>query len=199
MAYYMELILGSQSPRRKEILHFFSLPFKQVPSAFDESQVAFQGNPTSYAMELAQKKAESLQALHPGAAILTADTVVFCNQKIYNKPVDRKQAELFLQELSNRWHSVFTALTLSFLENRYSAVQETKILFHPLDSNQIRQYLDHINFLDKAGSYAIQQGGSILIKQIDGCYYNVMGLPITALKDLLSKIGIDLWDHLKIL
>lgn len=192
-------ILGSGSPRRADILRFFSLPFVQKSSDFPEEEISFLGNPERYVEILAQKKGESLQALYPQSKILTADTVVYLNDKVYNKPKNREEATLFLKELAGNWHFVYTALCLSFDKKQYVQVEKTAILFHPLTDMQISNYLDHINFLDKAGSYAIQQGGCVVVKEIQGCYYNVMGLPINALKDLLLYIDIDLWEHLKIL
>lgn len=193
------LILGSSSPRRAEILRFFSIPFIQKSSDFPEEQIPFLGDPEKYVQTLAQKKGESLQSIYPQSSILTADTVVYLNGKVYNKPKDRKEAILFLQELAGNWHFVYTALCLSFEGKQCVIVEKTEILFHSLSLIQISHYLDHINFLDKAGSYAIQQGGCVVVKEIRGCYYNVMGLPINALKQLLTYVGIDLWEHLKIL
>ena len=195
----MSLILGSHSPRRKEILQFFSIPFTQIASEFDESTVPFSGDPRDYVKTLSQKKAETLHIDYADRTILTADTVVFCDGKIYNKPESKEEATQFLQELSNRWHSVFTAITLYHKQKIDTEVEETQILFHPLTTDQIHKYLKHVNYLDKAGSYAIQQGGSILIDRMQGCYYNVMGLPIGSLKRLLLLADIDLWDYLKIL
>ncbi len=195
----MKLILGSSSPRRKEILQFFSVPFEQIASDFDESLVAFDKDPACYVSTLSQKKGNSLLKKHPDKQILSADTVVYCEGKIYNKPIDKAEAKQFLQELSGKWHSVYTALTLSSFSSSETLVEETKILFYPLLEDAIELYLSHINFLDKAGGYAIQQGGSIVVQKIIGCYYNVMGLPIGALRQLLHNQGIDLWKHLKIL
>lgn len=195
----MEIVLGSGSPRRGEILRFFSLPFIQVSSSFEEDTVSFSGDPTSYVKELSRKKGETLLKFYPNSPILTADTTVYCEGIIYNKPKDREEAIYFLQSLSNRWHSVFTSLSLLYQGKIESQCEETKILFHPLTLNQIDQYLQHINFLDKAGSYAIQQGGGLIVKKIEGCYYNVMGLPLGSLQELLLTIHIDLWQHMKIL
>jgi septum formation protein len=195
----MEIILGSQSPRREEILSFFSIPFTKASSDFDEESIAFLGDPASYVKTIAQKKGEALSPSYPKKPILTADTTVFCEGKIYNKPRDRKEAFSFLSELQGKWHSVFTGMALIFEGSFFTEVEETRILFSPLSSEEINKYLDHVNFLDKAGSYAIQQGGSILVNRIEGCYYNVMGLPLNGLKTLLKKIDIDLWDHLKLL
>jgi septum formation protein len=195
----MQIILGSGSPRRGEILRFFSLPFTQVPSAFDEESVLFKGDPASYVQELSRKKGESLSSFYPESPILTADTTVFCEGTIYNKPQSREEAVHFLQSLSGKWHSVFTALSLSYQNTLETRCEETKILFHSLSLDQIDHYLKHVNFLDKAGSYAIQQGGGLIVKKIEGCYYNVMGLPLGSLRELLLSIQIDLWHHMKIL
>lgn len=195
----MELILGSGSPRRGEILRFFSLPFTQIASNFDEDSISFLGDPTDYVKTLSQKKAEELSKRYPDKTILTADTTVFCNGVIYNKPKDLKEAISFLEYLSGRWHSVFTSLSLFHQGSLKTTCEETKILFHELSMDQIENYLKHVNFLDKAGSYAIQQGGSLIVKKIEGCYYNVMGLPLNSLKELLMEADIDLWKQMKIL
>ena len=195
----MEIILGSNCPRRGEILRFFSLPFTQIAPLFDEDSIVFTGDPRLYVKTLATKKAETLAVKHSDRVILTADTTVFCEGKIYNKPQDYAEAFSFLQSLSGRWHSVFTGVAIFSNGKIETQEEETKILFHTLTPDQIHQYLPHINFLDKAGSYAIQQGGALVVKKIEGCYYNVMGLPITSLRELLAGAGIDLWHHLKIL
>lgn len=194
---FMRLILGSQSPRRKEILDFFSHPFVQIASAFDEDQVTFQGDPSHYALELAQKKANELSHRFNGDVILTADTVVYFKEKIYNKPRDKAEAFAMLRTLSGNWHQVYTGVAVQKQNAIYTGFEMTKILFHPLSDEQIELYLNSCAFLDKAGSYAVQQAGSILVSKIEGCYYNVMGLPVNIVKDLLLKVGIDLWKYLK--
>ncbi|MBY0528727.1 MAG: Maf family nucleotide pyrophosphatase [Rhabdochlamydiaceae bacterium] len=193
----MNIILGSQSPRRKEILEYFSLPFTQIASDYDEDNVIFHGDPKAYAIELSQKKAEVLSEKHLNSIIITADTVVYFQGRIFNKPKSSEEAFQMLSELSNQWHQVYTAVTVQHNGTPFSGIEETKILFHPLTHKQIRLYHENCSFLDKAGAYAIQQAGNIIVKHIDGCYYNVMGLPINILKELLSKVGIDLWEFLK--
>ncbi len=193
----MDLILGSQSPRRKEILSYFSLPFRQIASSFDESLVAFTGDPIAYAQELSQKKGEVLSALYPKSIIITADTVVYFNGKLFNKPKSEEEAFEMLTQLSGHWHHVFTAVTVQHDGRSYSKAEETKILFKALTADQIRAYHSTCSYLDKAGAYAIQNSGNVIVKHIDGCYYNVMGLSINVLEELLSKIGIDLWKFLK--
>ena len=195
----MTIILGSGSPRREEILRFFSVPFTQISSSFDEESVLFKGDPIDYVQTLSQKKAENLSITYRDRIILTADTIVFHKGVVYNKPKSLEEAVAFLQTLSGNWHSVFTSLSLFHEGSIKTQTEETKILFHELTLDQIHKYLSHINFLDKAGGYAIQQGGSLIVKKIEGCYYNVMGLPLTSLKEILWSVGIDLWQHMKIL
>ena len=193
----MTIILGSESPRRKEILQYFSIPFTQHASNFNEESILYEGKPAKYVETLALKKAEALHALHKENPILTADTAVFCNGKLYNKPKDRNEAVSFLSELSSQTHSVFTGVAIAYQGYTQVLSEETKITFHDLSFDEINKYLDQIKFLDKAGSYAIQQGGGLLVKKLEGCYYNVMGLPLTPLRELLKKVDIDLWDHIK--
>src|SRR2546425_374755 len=104
----MQFILGSGSPRRVEILKFFSLPFEQVSSHFDEDGVVYDGNPEAHASLLAQKKGEALALKYSEAIILTADTVVSLNGKLFGKPEDEIKAFNTLQELAGKWHSVYT-------------------------------------------------------------------------------------------
>ncbi len=193
----MRLILGSQSPRRKEILNFFSIPFVQIPSTFDEKSVLFKGDPEKYALELSQEKAQEITNRFPNDLILTADTIVFFEGTIYNKPKDEEEAFRMKRALSGKWHTVFTALTVQKNNVTYSKCEETKILFNHLTDEQIQLYNKHCAILDKAGGYAIQGSGSILIARMEGCYYNVMGLPVNTLSQLLEKFNIDLWKHLK--
>lgn len=192
----MTLILGSQSPRRAEILGYFKLPFTQVTPHFDEESVAFHGDPVSYTCSLSRGKALTLRPKHPKELILTADTVVFREGKIYNKPATTEEAIAMLQLLSGHWHSVYTALTLMHDHEEYTATEETRVLFHPTSSQQLQHYVKGIRSQDKAGAYAIQGAGSVIIQRIEGCYYNVMGLPVNTLAKLLHRAGIDIWQHL---
>lgn len=190
------LILGSQSPRRKEILEFFSIPFEQIDSAFPEESVPFANNPEQYVCDVARGKAEALYRKFPKAVILTADTMVYKDGKVYGKPKSKEEAEEVLMTLAGTWHQVFTGVTVRHGKEEHSACEMTKVLFNPLSLNEIRQYHSKINWQDKAAGYAIQNNGSIIIRAIEGCYYNVLGLPVHTVKDLLSKIGINLWEHL---
>jgi septum formation protein len=192
-----QFILGSQSPRRKEILEHFSLPFEQVPSTFDEESVPLKGDPGDYVCEISSGKAKLLQSHFPKALILTADTIVWKNGKAYGKPKNREDAFRILTELSGEWHTVFTGLTLVQNGRILQQFEETRVLFNPLSEKQIQQYLSKLHWADKAGAYAIQAAGGLIIQKIEGCYYNVLGLPINSLRSLLSEVGIDLWAYIK--
>jgi septum formation protein len=193
----MRLILGSQSPRRKEILSYFTYPFIQIASGFDEESIPYRGDPQEYTMGLSSKKAEALAFRFPKDLILTADTVVYFQGKVYNKPSSREEGFEMLRALAGNWHQVFTGVTLQHGIRKEVSCEETRILFHPLTDEMIRLYHESCNCLDKAAGYAIQQGGGIIIARIEGCYTNVMGLPINTLNILMDKLGINLWKHLR--
>lgn len=193
----IQLILGSQSPRRKEILGYFSLPFEQISPDFDEEAVPFKGNPAAHVTELSHGKALSLAEKYPEALILTADTIVWKDGKVYGKPKDTEEAFKALSELTGSWHSVFTGVSLYYQERTISQSEETRVLFNSLTPDQIRHYHNKLHWADKAGGYAIQMAGGLIVNKIEGCYYNVMGLPINSVRALLQHVGIELWDYLK--
>lgn len=193
----MELILGSQSPRRKEILQFFSLPFRQVSSDFDEAQVVFKGDPAAFVKEIARRKAQALHDQFPDAIILTADTTVYRDGRLFEKPATMQEAHLMLRELSGKEHQVFTGVAVSQKKNILVEAEKTTVQFCELTDPEIHTYAKTFHSLDKAGGYAIQKGGTLIVKRIEGCYYNVMGLPLQTVRHLLLKAGIDLWDFLK--
>jgi septum formation protein len=190
------LILGSQSPRRREILNFFDLPFEQVSSHFDEDLIPFRGNPEDYANQLAKGKVEALIPRFPHSLILTADTIVYQGGKIYGKPQDEQESFQHLKQLVGHWHSVFTGLALRKGSQIFQTIEETRVLFNSLTDEQIRIYHETLPCADKAGGYMIQEAGSLIVRRIDGCYYNVLGLPINGLCRLLQQVDIDLWKHL---
>jgi len=193
----MQLILGSQSPRRREILSYFNIPFTQVSPIFDEDSIPFHDNPQEYVKILSKGKAYSLVHAFPEAVVLTADTIVYKEGKIYGKPKDQQEAFQFLKELSGKWHSVFTGLTISTKGKDFQALEETRVLFNFMTDEQIKTYHQMLHCADKAGGYMIQGAGGLIVKRIEGCYYNVVGLPINALYSLLLEAGIDLWKNFK--
>ncbi len=192
----MRLILGSQSPRRREILNFFSIPFEQIASHFAEELVPFEGDPVFYASSLSEGKASSLITHYPKAVILTADTVVFKEGKIFNKPADEQENFAMLKELNGSWHSVFTAVTAINGIHTCTVCEETRVQFHNLTDPQLHLYHRAFQGTDKAGGYSIQLGGSLIVKRMEGCFYNAMGLPTHALQKVLNEVGINLWHYL---
>jgi septum formation protein len=173
------------------------MPFEQKTPPFDENSVPFTGDPSAYVHALSKGKAHSLLATFPDAVILTADTVVYKSGKVYNKPIDLDDAFQAVSELAGDWHSVFTGVTVLLGSQEFTGAEETRVLFNPLTPEQIRHYHQKMEWRDKAGGYAIQMGGGLVINRIEGCYYNVMGLPVNTARELLFKAGIDLWLYLK--
>lgn len=194
----MRIILGSSSKRRKEILGFFSLPFIQVDPDFDESSLEMIKDPAKYTCALAVKKAESIAKRYPDEIILTADTVVFYKGRYLLKPKNEDEAFGMLKQLSGSKHRVFTGVCVKTPKKIFHKAAKTSVFFHTLTDKEIKLYHKNFFFYDKAGGYAIQDGGSILIKKIDGCFYNIMGLPISVTKELLLKAGINLWEFLRV-
>lgn len=186
----MRLILGSQSPRRKEILSYFSIPFVQASPDFDESSIPFNKDPEEYVCAIAKGKAKALAHAFPEDLILTADTIVYCEGKIYGKPKSRSDAFQGLSELAGRWHTVFTGVTLMQSNKMLHQAEATRVLFNPLTSEEIDRYLERTKWEDKAGGYGYQMEGGIIVRKIEGCYYNVIGLPINTTFSLLKQFGI---------
>jgi septum formation protein len=117
--------------------------------------------------------------------------------KLFNKPRSKHEAEEMLLELSHRWHTVVTAIALYHEGEITSKAAETRVLLSKLDKRHIDLYLKLDEWKDKAAGYAIQGVGSLIVERIEGCYYNVMGLPISLLNTMLKDAGIDLWEYLK--
>lgn len=193
----MKIILGSSSPRRNEILSYFSLPFQQIDPLFDEEKVDFHGDPYHHVQVLSDGKAESLSRLHRESLIISADTIVYREGKIYGKPLNDEEAIYSLTELSGNWHSVISGITIKTKDRLIHESEETRVLFNQLSSLQIKQYQKVVHWADKAGGYAIQHAGGIIVNRIEGCFYNVMGLPINTLHRCLLQFEIDLWDYLQ--
>lgn len=190
----VQIILGSQSPRRQEILSYFAIPFQQVAPIFDEDAIPFYDDPEGFVCQLSKGKADSLRQQFPHAVIITADTIVYRLGKIFGKPRNLEEAFQFLSELAGQWHTVYTGVSVCYKEKEFHRAEGTKVLFNALNSDQIRHYHGKIYWADKAGGYAIQKEGGLIIRRIEGCYYNVMGFPINTVNDLLNMIGIDLWN-----
>jgi len=190
----VDVILASQSPRRRELLARLFPSFRVVPSVVDESGIA-EADPVRFAMAAAEAKARDVAEKNPDALVIGADTIVCLGSEIFGKPADRAGAEDMLRRLSGRKHRVITGVALVHLnEDRLVVSYEiTYVAFKTLDSETIAAYLDHHEYLDKAGSYAIQEIGDAFIEKIEGDYDNVVGFPVKRIKHMLKELRAPEW------
>lgn len=181
------LILASASPRRAELLRLLELDFEVLPSTAEEVSHEHL-TPLEVCQLNAHRKARAVAKRIPDALVLGADTLVFVDNEILGKPRDLKAAAMMLDKLQGRTHQVVTGVCLMHLRahrERIFAVS-TDVLFHPLNKRQIRDYLKKIHPLDKAGAYAIQDAGELIISEISGSFSNVVGLPVEKLRAELA-------------
>lgn len=185
------LILASSSPRRATLLGELGVPFTVESPGVDEVGEAF-GSPPSIVLENARLKGEAVSHLHPHACVLAADTVVCLDNTVFGKPVDFEAAVGMLRQLSGRRHEVLTAVYMNYPDERqvHHDLALTEVYFSRLTENEIRDYLQTIDPFDKAGGYAIQDGGERIIDRIEGSYSNVMGLPIEMIRPWLGAAGL---------
>ena len=182
------LILASASPRRLELLRQLGVDFKVVPSDVPEIR-----HEQLTGWELSQinayRKARSVGKKFPDTLVLAADTVVCLDTALFGKPASLEEAYQMLEQLEGRTHEVVTAICLLHLREHRQRVfaETTAVTFRPLDAVKIRRYLTRVNPLDKAGAYAIQEEGDLLVERISGSYTNVVGLPVERLTTELQS------------
>jgi len=181
------IILASQSPRRSQLLQWAEIPFSVIVSNTDEQFPALLSFEEA-AIFIAQQKAMAVIERHaPNAVVLAADTIVVCNNVIIGKPKDRAAAIQSLQMLSGNTHKVITGVWLQHKEKSTSFSETTRVTFHNLTEEMIHFYVDKYKPYDKAGGYAIQEWiGVTGIANIQGDFYNVMGLPISRVVQALA-------------
>ena len=187
----MKLILASASPRRAEILHGAGLQFSVISSAVDETPMPGEA-PQDLVRRLALAKAELVAARAIGPAIvIAADTIVVLEGAILGKPRTSDDARQMLEKLSGRTHSVMTGVTLIRLPDveRREFIEATQVHFASLSRQEIVKYLASGESFDKAGAYAIQGFGGRYIPRIEGCYFNIVGLPLARLCRELAELG----------
>lgn len=181
----MKLILASQSPRRKELLGLLGLPFEIRVSNADETMAPDRDIAEQVAL-VSRRKAEATPR-EENAVVIAADTIVVCDEKRLGKPKDRADAIKMLRLLSGRTHQVMTGMTVLWQDQVYSCTEVTEVTFRPLTDREITRYVDSGDCMDKAGSYGIQGGGALFVQGIRGDYYNVMGLPVCRLVQVLRE------------
>ncbi len=190
------IVLASKSPRRQQLLKDLGLTFeirtKEVEEDFSDTLKA-QGIP----LYLCKKKAdEFLNELRPNDLLITADTVVWINDTVLNKPEDEKDAFRMLKMLNGQSHFVYTAVCITTLEKQELFFDETKVTFNNLSDDELRYYIRVHKPFDKAGSYGVQDWlGLCGINKVDGCFYNVMGFPVQKFYMVMrEKFGFTITD-----
>lgn len=181
------LILGSTSPRRRELLESASFKFKIIAPNFDESSIEYNGNPEVFVSTLAYKKAESLVLSFKDDVILTADTIVVVDNEVLGKPKDHNDAAKMLKKLSQKTHQVYTAVCIIGQGITTSFVDVSHVEFKKISDLDIEAYIETNEPMDKAGGYAIQGGGSKFILGYQGDFHTIMGLPLKDVIEALKK------------
>ncbi|KYH34476.1 septum formation protein Maf [Clostridium tepidiprofundi DSM 19306] len=189
----MDIILASASPRRKELLDQIGVSFKVIPSKVDENFDMLKGTIESKVEELAYIKAKEVAQKVNKGLILGADTIVVIDEEILGKPLNDEDAFNMLSRLSGREHKVITGIALIDVDNNRHRVthESTKVIFDTLTKERIIEYIKTGEPNGKAGAYAIQGRAAVFVKKIEGCYFNVVGLPISKVNSILKEFGID--------
>jgi len=184
----LTVVLASASPRRISLLRQTGLNFKIQPSSVDESSISYK-TPRELALKTAYAKALDVAEDYPSALIIAADTVVSLEDKVYGKPTDNKNAREILRKLSGKTHSVITGIAVKEGGKSTAALDavETKVKIKKLTEKEIADYVATGEPLDKAGAYAIQEKGGRFVEAIEGCYFNVVGLPLPRLIEMLRQ------------
>ncbi|MGQ9609969.1 MAG: Maf family protein [bacterium] len=188
-----KIILASESPRRKKLLEQIGINFEVVSSQVNEDKI-IDNDPLKNIQLLALKKAQEVANRGYVGIIIGADTQIFIDGEIIGKPKDREDAKRILLKLSGRNHSVITGIALIDTESQTSEtwVETTTVKFRELMIDEIEEYLDTGEYIGKAGAYGIQERAAAFVERIEGCYFNVVGLPLAKLSvKLRMKQGLD--------
>lgn len=185
---HYNIVLGSQSPRRKELMAGLNLKFEIVEIDIEESYPSHYSG-VDIPMYLAVKKANAYKSkLNEQTMLITADTIVWHHGKVLGKPVDRQDAYRMLQTLSGKTHQVITGVCISTLERTKTFHVISEVRFSNITDTEINYYLDNYKPYDKAGAYGVQEWiGFVGVEHINGSYYNVMGLPVQRLYNELKR------------
>jgi septum formation protein len=193
-------ILASASPRRREILSRLGLHFRVVPSGLEEPERNRHETPSRYAVRLACLKAREVSQKHKSGFIISADTIVVLGNQILMKPESKADAQRMIRHLSGRWHEVVTGICVVDCTSgrEHSAFSRTRVHFRKLSPAEIDWYIKTGEYRDKAGAYGVQGYASLFIDRIEGCYFNIVGFPISTFERLCEKFGTNLIRKLRI-
>jgi septum formation protein len=181
------VVLASQSPRRREILTQAGIPHVVKVSGIEEEREPGE-RPERYVVRLACDKARAIGA-PPEDYVLAADTTVVMDEHVLEKPASPEDAARMLRLLSGREHEVVTGVCLRHEGSEWSAAEVTRVRFQPMSEGEIAQYVASGETVDKAGAYAIQGRASKFIDRVEGCYFNVVGLPVSLVYRILKEAG----------
>ena len=195
-----DIILASKSPRRANLLSNIGLRFKIQEANVDEKK-AVSDKPYELVMELSYKKAYyAATRQNNDCIVIGADTIVYINNSILGKPASFDEAFEMLMSLSGKWHEVYTGVAIidyCAKDNSFNFINEyqcSRVKFRKLNENIIYKYISTGEPMDKAGAYGIQELGSLLVEEIEGCYFNIVGLPVSKLYDMFLKLGYDIFE-----
>ncbi len=194
----MKFILASSSPRRRELLLRLQTPFDIILPDVDESIIPPEGSPETYCTALAELKANDISQHYPNNLVIGSDTIVVLDNNIMGKPEDKTMAQNMLKTLSGKTHHVYTGVCLKWADKNihHLFAEITMVTFRELSEADINHYIESCPPYDKAGSYGIQDWSAVFVKEIKGCYDNVVGFPISRFYEELKKLGINLLDSL---
>lgn len=196
---FCQLILGSQSPRRKELLGHTFLPFEIIVS--DAEEISSSTSPQDYVMDLAKLKAsdvlEKAKNNYTNPVVIGSDTVVVYQNKILEKPKDNAQAKEMLSLLSGKTHQVYTAVCVSHENGQRCFVERTEVFFDEIEGDLLDLYVSTGDSLDKAGAYGIQGAAQSFIKEISGSYSAVVGLPVNQTLNAIKNLIRELYPNVK--
>lgn len=183
----MEIILASQSPRRRELLKKMDISFS-VRNIDISEEIYNEENPQDYVLRMAETKAAEGARTEKNALVIGADTIVCIDNEILGKPKDKEDAAKILNKIQGRKHFVFTGVSLNLNngEKVVSFIEKTEVIFAKMSQEEILNYIETGEPMDKAGAYGIQDKGALFVKSINGCFYNVMGLPVRRIYEELN-------------
>ena len=183
------VILASASPRRRSLLEQIGVKFEIIPSTIEED-ISLKLNPDKFVEYYAEVKAKNVSRKNRDSLVIGADTVVVFKESILGKPGSFDEAYTMLSTLSGNTHSVYTGVSLQLINKSISHTfhAQTQVTFNNLTNKEIEFYIEYYKPYDKAGSYGIQDWFSVCVEKIDGCYFNVMGLPLNKLYTELKSV-----------
>lgn len=190
----MKIVLASASPRRKELLQLIGLDPEIIPPDIDEVSRPAEAIDAFLQRVTIAKGIEVYKKKYFSSLLISADTVVLLGDSLIGKPADREDAFRMLNRLSGQCHEVLTGLALMYRGETRFDISRTHVYFKELDDREINFYLDHENFMDKAGAYAIQGRAAVFVERIEGCYFNVMGFPLNMFYCMVKERGLSLYD-----